>query len=94
MAMVQTILVQLIMFALSKPWFRAFLIKLITSSIESTLDQQDSSQRKQTEVDRQIAEFVREHRRAIVTIINKEVDKDTSPVDERLREAIKSLKTK
>lgn len=81
---IQTILFKLCLWLLSKPWFRMFLIKLVTSAVEST----------KTKVDDQIVEFIKEHRRSLVTIANKEVKKDTSPVDARLLEAIKSVKIK
>lgn len=80
----QKVLFRVALWLLSQAWFRMLLIKVVTSAVEKT----------ETDIDDKIVQFLIEHRRSLMTIANKELVKASSPVDERLVDAMKSLPTK
>ena len=79
--MVLNLLIKVGLWIIQQPWFRLAVVKFITSAVENT----------ETEIDDKIVEFISEHRRSLMTIVNKEVVKVTSEVDDRLVEAIKTV---
>ena len=76
------ILTQLGLWLIKQSWFQFSVVKFITSVIEGT----------GSKIDDNILKFIKEHKRSIATIANKEMAKAESVVDERLAKAIKSVK--
>jgi len=75
----RSMLLKVGLYLLHQEWFRFQLVKLTTSVMENS-------------VEGELADFIKRHKRSIVTIVNKEVVLAESVIDERIQAALKEYK--
>jgi len=78
----KTVLFKLGMWLISQKWFQFYVVKYITQMLESVKE-------KEVTMKNDLSNFIAEHRRSLLTIVNKEVKRVESVIDERLANALK-----
>lgn len=77
-------IVKMGLWVIRQPWFINFLVNALTYAIESGGQREDDKNAL-------LLAYLKKHKRQIITIANKELTDETSPVDQRLVDALRSI---